>query len=88
MPLKKVDSFQAFWNIKDNLGRICVWKAGSDKTYDFDVDSPEEFTMLINYLKTESSIGYDPDYETISIGHEFDENEAEVDLSNAEQASA
>ena len=70
MALHEVDKYQAFWNIGQNHGRICVWKDGAEDTWTFEVDSPQEFTALIDILRNEKPVSYDPDEGMIGIGCE------------------
>ena len=67
MALHEVDKYQAFWNIRQNHGRICVWKADGDETWSFEVESPQEFSMLIDILRNEKPVSYDPDEEVLGV---------------------
>ena len=70
MALHEVDRYQAVWNIQHNMGRISVWKEGQTDAWNFEVDSAQEFTLLIDILRNEKSVSYDPDEGMIGIGCE------------------
>lgn len=70
MALHKINRYQAFWSVSNNQGRVSVWEEGRGETWNFQVDSAEEFSLVIDLLRNEESVYYDPEAELIGVATE------------------
>ena len=70
MALHEIDRYKAYWSISYNLGRVSVWKEGQEETWNFQVDSTGEFSLVIDLLRNEKPVYYDPEAEIIGGANE------------------
>lgn len=47
-----------------------MWKDGSDQTWHFPVDSAQELSAIVDILRNESPVSYDPEQEMIGVACE------------------
>ncbi len=58
MPFKEVVGYWAEWNLQQHTGRIWV-KTNDDRVTVSDVQSPQEFSAVVDLLRNEGPLGFD-----------------------------
>lgn len=71
-----ISSYKAAWNYKDKEGVLVLfWKEasrpwGSNMTNPITVTDPMEFQMMVDLLRNESPVEYDPEQHKLVTGFE------------------